>query len=106
PGEGVVNRRIDHKSAALPVTRRHRQHWRRRITEGKKEDRAREGARTGVDADREVAVLVSAVQLRLRSESIENRKVAVSDGSVSARTGCAAKREGGAIDRRGAHGNQ
>ena len=64
PGKGVVKAPVDDKRAALPVTRRHRQLRRRRITEWKKEDRAREGARTGVDADREVPVLISAVQQR------------------------------------------
>ena len=107
PRKGVVKGRIDHKGAALPVIRRHRQQWRRRITEWKKEDRAREGARTGVDADREVAVLISAVQLRLRRESVENREAAGSGYcTVGARTGRAAKRQGGAVDRRRAHANE
>ena len=107
PRKGVVKGRVDYEDAALPVTCRHRQQRRRRITEGKKEDRAREDARTGVDADGEVAVLISAVQLRLRSEGVENREVAGSnDRTVSARTGRAAKCQGGAVDRRRAHGNQ
>ena len=106
PCKGVIKGRVDHKVAALPVTRRHRQHWRRRITEWKKEDRAREGARVGVDADREVAVLISAVHLRLRHESVENREVAVSDCTVSARTGRAGKCQSGAVDRRRADRNQ
>ena len=78
-----------------------------RITEWKKEDRAREDARTGVDADREVAVLISAVHRRLGKESVENGEVAGSDYcTVNARTGRAAKGQGGAVDRRRPHHNQ